>query len=110
MTDDKLMQVSRQCSAVRYLATELALLYGDLAKIFAAGHFPNIADMDGEKSAALMEILGDILNGADAVPEGIEWLDPIFEEAHRRWPTGSPWKCPHCGQEHPRPQPSATDA
>lgn len=96
MDDDKIQQVSRQCSAVRHLALNIAFLYADLARIFAQGGFPKIADMNGERSAALMELLGDILNEADAVEESDDWMGSIYDEAHRRWPTHG---CPHCGHE-----------
>lgn len=98
-------QVARQCSAVRHLAVVLAQLHGDYACMFAAGHHEKIADLFGHRTAAMMETLGDILNGMDAVEEGDDWLDPIFEEAHRRWPTKG---CPHCGHLQTSPEPNQT--
>jgi hypothetical protein len=92
-----LAQVSKQCSAVRHLAAVIAAVYGDHARMFADGAGEQIAERVGRRTAALMETLGDILNGMDAVTTDDDWLTPIFEEAHRRWPTKG---CSHCGFDH----------
>lgn len=86
MDDEKRKQVADQCKVVAHLATVLAGIHKDMAMIFEAGHGDTIAEMTGEHTAHLMEALGDILNGMDAVDEGDGWTVPILAEAHRLWP------------------------
>lgn len=46
--------------------------------------------MSGARTACQMEILGDILNGMDAVDDAEDgWLSPVFEEAHRMFPVAA---------------------
>ena len=89
MISDERRQVMAQCKAVAHLATIIAGIHGDYEKMFADEQLSGpdkIVDRVGERTAHLMETLGDILNGMDAATEEDAWLDPIFEEAHRRWP------------------------
>lgn len=83
-------QVAKQCDAVRHLATVLAGLHEDYAKVMrdtrAASAADHLADLVGRRTAYFMEALGDMLNGMDAASEEDGWLDQIFEEAQRRWP------------------------
>lgn len=84
--------IVQQCKAVAHLATALAQVHSDKAEIIAAGSSlysdSALLEMIGRNTAAYMEKLGDILNGMDAMTEEDDWLDPVFEEAHRRWPSG----------------------
>lgn len=88
MDETNLRQVADQCRAVAHMATVIADVHSDLAKLFAAGGGApaDIAGSVGERTARLMEYLGDVLNGMDAVSEEDEWTAPIFAEAHRLWP------------------------
>jgi hypothetical protein len=83
-----LRQVSDQCRVVAYLATELANVNHDYAVLFAAAdpRMAGIADQVGKRTAELMEYLGDVLNGMDAVSEDSDWLEPIFKQAHLMFP------------------------
>ena len=92
-----MQQVARQCSAVRHMATVLALMHGDFARMYSRGYGELIVAEMGERTARLMETLGDILNGMDAVTEDDDWVSPIFDEAHERWPTEG--RCSHCGHK-----------
>lgn len=88
---EKREQVAKQCDAVVHLAKALGQVYSDYAVIFrtpvAAGHDNRLVEPVGKRTAHLMEVLGDILNGMDAVDEKEDaWLDPIYAEAHRLWP------------------------
>ena len=82
----KRQQVAAQCSAVVHLATSLADIHSDYAKLFLNGAAVNLIDMVGDRTAAFMEILGDLLNGMDAVSEEDGKLDQVFAEAQRIWP------------------------
>lgn len=87
IVDKKRAQVAKQCEAVAYMATALASVNTDFAKMFRAGHMDDLIEQVGPRTAHLMEVLGDILNGMDAVDKKDKWLDPVFEQAHRFWPT-----------------------
>lgn len=86
--DEKRKQVAAQCRAVAKLATALAAVHADHAKLFEAGPSPHddLIDMIGDRSAGFMETLGDMLNGMDAADDDADTLAPVFEEAHRLWP------------------------
>ena len=45
-----------------------------------------LVEQAGERTAAFMETLGDMLNGMDAASDEDEWTVPIFAEAQRIWP------------------------
>ena len=83
---DNRKQVEMQCRVVAHLAKNLAEVYGQMAEMFAAGHCESIVDQVGDRTAAFMEKLGDMLNATDAVSEEDEWTAPIFEQAHKLWP------------------------
>lgn len=82
-------QITAQCKVVEHLATELAKVHSDYAAFFAAGGKApeDLANVVGRRTATLMEELGDVLNGMDAVTEDDEWTHPVFKEAQRLWPT-----------------------
>lgn len=88
MDDEVRTQIALQCKAVAHLATALAQVSADYAKMFEENvpAMADIADRVGQRSAKHMEILGDILNGMDAVDEEDDWLTPVFEKAHKLWP------------------------
>lgn len=80
---DKKTQVQAQCRVVAHLARAIAEVYDSNAKFT----HPELLDMVGANSAALMNELGDILNGMDAATEADEWTSPVFEQARKLWPT-----------------------
>jgi hypothetical protein len=86
--DEKFHQVERQCAAVAQLATNIARIHDDYAKMFKANldAIRPITDEVGKRTAAFMELLGDMLNGMDAVDADDKWMDPIFDKAHELWP------------------------
>lgn len=84
---EKRRQVSAQCRAIVHLATNIALLHSDKAELFAAGTCDNLIEMVGRESARLMETLGDVLNGMDAVSAEDSWMNGIFERAQELWPS-----------------------
>lgn len=79
-------QVADQCRVVAHLATALARVHSDYAALIEAGSMSDLHDRIGRRSAALMERLGDILNGMDATSAEDEWTYPVFEEAQRLFP------------------------
>jgi hypothetical protein len=85
-------QVIAQCRAVAHMATEIAKVHTDYAAIFSPDNpaADNILDITGNRTAASMERLGDMLNGMDAATDDDKWMTPIFQEAQRRWPQGEP--------------------
>jgi hypothetical protein len=89
MDDATRQQIAAQCKAVAHLARAIAWVYDDYAAVFNGVGMPTIAETVGRRSAYLMETLGNILNGMDAVGKEDAWMDPIFEEAQRRWPAHS---------------------
>jgi len=86
MDEEKQMQVAKQCEAVAHLATALAQVSTDYAKMFKACPVGHLVEQVGQRTAHQMEVLGDILNGMDAITDKDKWLDPIFAEAQRLWP------------------------
>jgi TRAP-type uncharacterized transport system substrate-binding protein len=86
-TPELMKQISDQCRVVAHMARALAEIHDDYATIFVSGDKgpEDIADLVGKRTASLMETLGDILNGMDAVTEEDEWTHPIFREANRLW-------------------------
>lgn len=86
---DKRTQVVAQCRAVSALCTRLATVSNDYATLISSGRLEELLDIVGARTAEQMEILGDILNGMDAVAPGDEWMTPVFEEAQRLWPVDS---------------------
>lgn len=85
--DEKRAQVVNQCRAVAHMATALASISSDYAGLFITAAHDNIIEQVGKRTAEQMEILGNILNGIDAVDsKADEWMTPIFESAHRFWP------------------------
>jgi hypothetical protein len=90
MTDEKSKQVALQCRAVAHLAKALTEVYTDYETMFASGNYPAgdaFVEHIGSRTAALMETLGDILNGMDAVEDEDAWMEPVFKKAHDLWPT-----------------------
>ena len=69
------------------MAGELAYIHSALRQGYARGEHDEILEIVGERTARLMEMLGDALKSMDAVDEYDSWLDRIFAEAHKRWPT-----------------------
>lgn len=88
----KLDQVALQCRAVKHLCLSLVEVYEAHEHLFSEHHAGHalLADMIGDRTAALMEHLGEHLNGIDAVDKDAdEWLEPVFREAQKRWPQAS---------------------
>lgn len=82
---DKRIQVQNQCRAVVHMAHQVANLCADDIQI--AGHITEaILDIMGQRTARLMELLGNELNNMDAVSDDDKWMDGIFEEAHKMFP------------------------
>lgn len=86
---EKRQQVARQCEVVAHLASALASVHSDYMAILEAGAMDTTLDVVGERTAALMQTLGDILNDMDAVTDDDEWTAPIFEQAQLLWPAES---------------------
>ena len=79
-------QVAKQCDVVAHLATVLADLCRMRAEMIRAGHGLSLTNLTGQRTASQMEILGDMLNGMDAVDDSDAWTAPVFAEAQRLWP------------------------
>lgn len=78
-------QVAKQCDAIVHMCKALIEVHSDYARMFREGTTLPVNQV-GRSTAWRMETLGDMLNGMDAVTDEDEFLDPVFEEAHRRWP------------------------
>jgi hypothetical protein len=79
-------QVANQCKVVASLAASIAGVYSDYAEMFSTGGAALWIEAVDERTAVLMEVLGDILNGMDAATADDDWMIPIFKEAQRLWP------------------------
>jgi hypothetical protein len=86
---NKREQVALQCDAVVHMAYLIGGLYSDFAIMFRSGAAENLLDQVGARTASFMEKLGDMLNATGSCTEEDEWMDPVFEEAHRLWPQQS---------------------
>lgn len=86
MTDvliDRKIQVRQQCHVVTHMC-------GSIMDVYVAHreHLPDeLVELIGQRSAELMELLGDVLNGMDAVCESDEWTFPIMERAKEMFPS-----------------------
>lgn len=85
----KRQQVAAQCDAVVMLATELARAHSDYAQLLQSEHGDQILDIVGQRTAVLMEMLGDILYEMDAQGPHTDVLAPIYERAHKMFPCGA---------------------
>ena len=83
----KAEQIRRQYDAVARLARTVAELHEE--SLFSVTDDANDAllDIKGRRSAYIMEMLGDIINGMDAAVEEDRDLDPVFEMAHAMFPS-----------------------
>ena len=82
-------QVADQYKVVARLAEALAVVHREIEPDIRDGRMTRLLDMMGERSARIMETLGDILNGMDAVCDEDAWMDPIFEAAHEMFPVSA---------------------
>lgn len=80
-------QVIDQCKAVAHMAQAILDIHNDYVNVFKSGTSDQILDVVGERTAAWMETLGDMLNGIDAVIDEDDWIAPVLSEAQRRFPT-----------------------
>jgi hypothetical protein len=85
-TEEKTQQVSQQCKAVAHMAKALMEVHADYESI-VLGVDPGITELVGERTARFMELLGDMLNEMDANDESDDWMEPVFAEAQRLWPS-----------------------
>lgn len=85
---EKQDQLVQQCKVVAHLANAIMQVHLDLADIYEQiPHTDAQVDHVGNRTARLMETLGDVLNGMDAVDaEEDGWVNPVFEEARRLFP------------------------
>jgi hypothetical protein len=98
-TIQKRQQVADQCRAVAHMATAIAQIYSDYSRLFLDGQaMPGHEEQVGERTACLMDDLGDILNGGDAVTEDDAWVNPIMERAREVFPER---ECPTCAKPIP---------
>lgn len=85
--DAKRRQVAAQYRAVAHLCKQIGHVHEQLAALHEGGHSDQLLDTVGTDTAARMEVLGDLANDMDIITDEDAWLNPIFEDAHRRWPT-----------------------
>jgi hypothetical protein len=85
--EDLRKQVADQCRVVAHLATAIAKVHADYAKLVESPAFADILEQVGRRLASLMERLGDVLNGMDATSSDDDWTYPVFREAQRLFPT-----------------------
>ncbi|KMO32507.1 hypothetical protein VQ02_23455 [Methylobacterium variabile] len=83
---DLAAQVADQCKVVAHLARALARVHDDYTTLATERVFTSIMHDVGQRSAELMEMLGEALNNMDATSTEDEWTDPIFEAAQIAFP------------------------
>lgn len=88
--EEKRSQVADQCRVIAHLAKAIAGIHLDYERLFR--DHPNldqIVDVIGERTANLMDVMGDFLNSIDAVTDEDNWTHPIFLKAQEMFP-GAP--------------------
>lgn len=85
-TPENRKQVAEQCRAVAHMARAIAGVHDDYKQMFEAGGLDSIMEIVGQRSAYLLEMLGDTLNGMDAVTEDDDWIGPVIRRAQELWP------------------------
>lgn len=97
-------RVAEQCRVVAHLARRIASVHEQKAEAYGQADLsPGFIDFVGDNTARLMEILGDVLNGMDAVDEEEDaWTFPVFEAAQCFWPQPAPRS-----SETPPPRPAS---
>ncbi len=89
-------QVAAQMKAVAHMARAIAKIHDDLREVGEQCPGLDLWAIWGEESASFMEILGDMLNGMDAIEDEDAWMAPVFAEAQRVWPRAAEsWVPPH---------------
>ena len=100
MDDVKRKQVSDQCPAIAHLAEIISKVHSGCAYLFASGSpmMTGLEDQVGERTACLLDYLGDVLNGMDAVDDGDEWIGEVLRMSREIFPEKD---CPVCCEKIP---------
>lgn len=83
---EKRQQVVAQYRVIAHLCKQIGRVHEQLAEMHEDGHADQLLDMVGRDTADRMEVLGNMANNMDIVTDDDAWLDPIYMEAHKRWP------------------------
>lgn len=81
--------VAEQCRVIFAMAKTLSDVHQDYVDIVRSGAMDDALQQIGERTARLMESLGDTMNDMDIADETDDWMAVIFEEAHRRFPAAA---------------------
>lgn len=89
--EDKRSQVADQCMVITHLAKAIAEIHIDHERLLRdhPSNMDQIVDVVGERTANLMEVMGDFLNSIGAVTDDDDWTHPIFIKAQEMFP-GAP--------------------
>lgn len=82
----KRQQVVDQCKAIVKMAENIVQIHKEYEEIFKTSQLDDLIDLVGDRTAYIMENLGNILNGLDAVREDDAWIDSIFERSREIFP------------------------
>jgi len=80
-SSDLLAQTQAQYKAVAHMAKALAEVHDGIIKILPK-ESRMFLEMSCERSARIMNLLGDIHNEMDTVMPEDKFLEPVFEKAH----------------------------
>lgn len=81
--DAKRDQVADQYIVVAALCKAIGSVHFEMKELIRDGTLPSgVIDVMGTRSAALMELLGNIANEMAIVQSTDAWMNPIFERAH----------------------------
>jgi hypothetical protein len=82
---ERRQQVIDQCKVIAHMATALAEVHSHKAKLSEVMK-DDMIEFLGPHTAGLMDAVGDILNGIDAVDSKEDaWTHPIFHRALKMW-------------------------
>lgn len=82
----KRRQVTAQFRVIAHLCKQIGHVHEQLAEMHEAAAVEKLLDMHGADTAYRMEVLGNMANAMDIVTDEDAWVDPIYAEAHKRWP------------------------
>lgn len=82
----KRRQVTAQFRVIAHLCKQIGHVHEQLAEMHEGAYGDKLLDMHGADTAYRMELLGNMANNMDIVTQEDAWVDPIYAEAHKRWP------------------------
>lgn len=87
----KQQQIVEQCRAVSALAAHLSKVHAELAELYGVALPAGVVEIVGQRTAWMMEELGNMLNEMDAVQDSdVAAINEVFDRAHAMFPNVQP--------------------